>query len=185
MSIHMSTHAHTHTHTHVCTHVNPYLCICISAQDRTLRPRCVWTCVWPTYRDVCMPGTCTMCRAYVQRCVYARYLHKCARQNSVAATIASSARHTSYNTYMTFPKCDSPRTYFQRGSAVTMTVVIDERKNHCNGRNCGDDGLIGHNSDGYNCLIGHNSDGKGAKIFNGHSRIWHLHYAHLAHYHMP
>ena len=26
---------------------------------------------------------------------------------------------------------------------------------------------------------------KGAKIFNGHSGIWHLHYARLAHYHMP
>ena len=26
---------------------------------------------------------------------------------------------------------------------------------------------------------------KGAKIFNGHSGIRHLHYAHLAHYHMP
>ena len=26
---------------------------------------------------------------------------------------------------------------------------------------------------------------KGAKIFNGHSGIWHLHYVHLAHYHMP
>ena len=26
---------------------------------------------------------------------------------------------------------------------------------------------------------------RGAKIFNGHSGIWHLHYAHLAHYHMP
>ena len=27
--------------------------------------------------------------------------------------------------------------------------------------------------------------GKGAKIFKGHSGIWHLHDAHLAHYHMP
>ena len=26
---------------------------------------------------------------------------------------------------------------------------------------------------------------KGANIFTGHSGIWHLHYAHLAHYHMP
>ena len=26
---------------------------------------------------------------------------------------------------------------------------------------------------------------KGAKIFNGRSGIWHLHYAPLAHYHMP
>ena len=26
---------------------------------------------------------------------------------------------------------------------------------------------------------------KGANIFTGHSSIWHLHYAHLAHYHMP
>ena len=26
---------------------------------------------------------------------------------------------------------------------------------------------------------------KGANIFNGRSGIWHLHYAHLAHYHMP
>ena len=28
-------------------------------------------------------------------------------------------------------------------------------------------------------------DGKGAEIFNGRSGIWHLHYAQLAHYHMP
>ena len=26
---------------------------------------------------------------------------------------------------------------------------------------------------------------KGANIFTGHSGIWHLHYVHLAHYHMP
>ena len=26
---------------------------------------------------------------------------------------------------------------------------------------------------------------KGAEIFTGHSGIWHLHYVHLAHYHMP
>ena len=26
---------------------------------------------------------------------------------------------------------------------------------------------------------------KGANIFDGHSGTWHLHYAHLAHYHMP
>ena len=29
------------------------------------------------------------------------------------------------------------------------------------------------------------ADYKGANIFNGRSGIWHLHYAHLAHYHMP
>ena len=33
------------------------------------------------------------------------------------------------------------------------------------------------------CLIA--SISKGANIFNGHSGIWHLHDAHLAHYHMP
>ena len=26
---------------------------------------------------------------------------------------------------------------------------------------------------------------KGAEILNGHSGMWHLHYAHVAHYHMP
>ena len=26
---------------------------------------------------------------------------------------------------------------------------------------------------------------KGVNIFSGHSGIWHLRYAHLAHYHMP
>ena len=29
------------------------------------------------------------------------------------------------------------------------------------------------------------TESKGAEIFNGHSGIWHLHYAHLAHYHTP
>ena len=46
-------------------------------------------------------------------------------------------------------------------------------------------GLYSYGLTGLDGAVADRAGHKGAKIFNGRSGIWHLHYAHLAHCHMP
>ena len=80
------------------------------------------------------------------------------------------------------PRCEgNPTRPLARHDGTQDLVDTNEERNHfCL--------FLSGWFDGYASYLSINSSvglAKGAKVFNGHSGMWHLHYAHLAHCHMP